>query len=152
VLKFDLEQTKETKPKVEVSIEEIDFLSMSEETLFHMPLVKEMYTTFSGFYGLKRCALALQHNNDDIHDAGQWLIEEKDTPYLRAHAQKASVSVAKKEQPVKTLKVVSEHLLGESVLTTKWEMGALDNPAIKVTAAVLFPECLECGKWTISGN
>jgi len=48
-----------------------------------MPLVKEMYTTFSGFYNLKRCALALQHNNDDIHDAGQWLIEEKDVPYFR---------------------------------------------------------------------
>ena len=59
VLKFDLDQTKETRPKIEANSEEIDFLSLSEETLFSMPLVKEMYTTFSGFYNLKRCALAL---------------------------------------------------------------------------------------------
>ena len=47
-----------------------------------------MFATFSGFYNIKRCALALQHNSDDIHDAGQWLIEEKDAPFFQAHAQK----------------------------------------------------------------
>lgn len=53
-----------------------------------MPIVQEMFATFSGFYNIKRCALALQHNNDDIHEAGQWLIEEKDAPFMRAHAMK----------------------------------------------------------------
>lgn len=61
---------------------------MSEAQLFEMPIVNEMYETFSGFYNIKRCALALQHNDDDIHDAGQWLIDENDKPFFRAHAIK----------------------------------------------------------------
>lgn len=93
-MRFDLSQTKETKKKATANVEdnnevhEIDFLSMSEPQLFDMPIVHEMFEAFSGFYNIMRCALALQHNNDDIHDAGQWLIEEKDTPFFRAHALK----------------------------------------------------------------
>ena len=32
---------------------------MSEAQLFGMPIVQEMFATFSGFYNIKRCALAL---------------------------------------------------------------------------------------------
>ena len=69
-------------------MEQIDFLSMTEPELFDMPIVHEMFETFSGFYNIKRCALALQHNDEDIHDAGQWLIEGKDAPFFKAHALK----------------------------------------------------------------
>ena len=61
-LRFDLSKKKETKVKAEAPVEEIfeiDYLSMSEDQLFDMPIVSEMYGTFSGFYNIKRCALAL---------------------------------------------------------------------------------------------
>lgn len=86
-LKFDLDSKKKKEPKEEENTE-VDFLSMKESELFEIPIMQEMFATFSGFYNIKRCALALQHNNDDIHDAGQWLIEGKDVPYLRAHEMK----------------------------------------------------------------
>ena len=57
-LKFDLSRNKESKPKADDS-KEIDFLSMTEAQLFDMPIVHEMFATFSGFYNIKRCALAL---------------------------------------------------------------------------------------------
>lgn len=148
-IKFDISKTKETVSK-EPEYHEIDFLSMTEAQLFDMPIVHEMFETFSGFYNIKRCAVALQHNNDDIHDASEWLIAEHDAPFFRAYALKQVAEVEKKKPP--TLMIDQEFLLSESILKTNWSELSKDNPEITTLQNLLFPECLECGKWTINGD
>lgn len=150
-IRFDISKTRETEVKSTES-HEIDFLSMSEPQLFDMPIVYEMYETFSGFYNIKRCALALQHCNDDIHEAGQWLIEEKDVPFVRAHALSSQTTESEKKKP-KTLEVDKEFFLSEDIIKSKWDEAATENPEIEtIETNTIFPACLECGKWTTNGE
>lgn len=160
-IRFDLSKQRETKPKKPVEqdeIQEIDFLSMSEAQLFEMPIVNEMFETFSGFYNIKRCALALQHNNDDIHDAGQWLIDEKDKPFFVAHAKRMEEKLNQLSQPDKpkagppTIPVAKEFFLAESIIKSRWDECSKENPEIQVLECIMYPQCLECGKWTICGD
>lgn len=59
VLKFDIDFKIDKKKKVQKDSDEIDYLSMTEIELLQIPIVEEMYESFSCFYNPRRCALAL---------------------------------------------------------------------------------------------
>ena len=56
-----------------------------------------------------------------------------------------------KKEPL-TIEIAEEILLSEAVLKSKWDVESKDNPEIACTGGLLYPECLECGKWTINGD
>lgn len=52
----------------------------NESDLLKNPLVSEMYQTFSGYFKIHDCARALKATKDDIEEAANYLVSEKEKP------------------------------------------------------------------------
>ena len=52
----------------------------NESDLLKNPLVLEMYQTFSGYFKIHDCARALKASKDDIEEAANFLVSEKEKP------------------------------------------------------------------------
>ena len=97
----------------------------------------EMWTTFGCLYSQAQCALALAENKNDIHDAGQWLIDGKDkilkqkeeSPVKSPPSPKATQipesGPLKKQskgdkKPIKIVSFDDDYVFCESILKTNW--------------------------------
>ena len=52
----------------------------SEAELRKDPIVDEMFLTFSGYFEAADCARSLRYNGNDIEQAANWLVAEKEKP------------------------------------------------------------------------
>ena len=53
---------------------------MSDAELRKDPIVNEMVLAFSGFFDAGECARALKYNANNIEQAANWLVAEKEKP------------------------------------------------------------------------
>ena len=80
-------------------------------------------------------------------------MDGKDAPFFRAHELKKRESEqAMKKPKAPTIVVDKQFLLSESIIQSRWDENSKDNPEIQTAECIIYPQCLECGKWTICGD
>lgn len=91
-----------------------------------------MYQTFSGFFKVPDCARALKYNKNQIEQAANWLVAEKEKPNS------------------KVFKRISTTLLCESQLVGQMDPIKLDLQV--KPGSLLNNQAVTTGRWTINRN